>query len=86
LSDEYIRVSAGEEYEGRALAISVNRAMAGSEDIHHVLGDRIDGKTIIIADGSKGYDVLEEAGKYAVLRLPSEYQQIYFIGSIFAIK
>jgi len=67
LSDEYICVCAGVEREGRALAMSVNRATAGSEDIQRVFGDRIDGKTIIIADGSKGYGVLEEAGRCAVL-------------------
>ena len=67
LSDEYICICAGVEREGRALAMSVNRATAGSEDIQRVFGDRIDGKTIIIADGLKGYGVLEEVGKCAVL-------------------
>lgn len=67
LSNEYICICAGVEREGQALAMSVNRATAGSEDIRRVFGDRIDGKTVVIADGSKGYGVLEEAGKCAVL-------------------
>jgi transposase-like protein len=69
LSDEYLCVCAGVEREGGAFSMVVNRAKAGREDIAKVFGDRIGGKTAIIVDGLKGYEVLQEDGRCAVLRV-----------------
>jgi len=69
LSNEYICVCAGVGRDGQAFSKTVNRAMAGSEDIEMVFGDRISGKTVVIVDGQKGYEILQEDGKCAVLHV-----------------
>lgn len=59
---EYICIYAGIEREGAALALAVNRAKAGSDDIRRVLGERVSSKTRILADGAKSYGVLGKTG------------------------
>lgn len=60
LSDEYICICTGIEREGNAVAVAVNRAMARKEDIDLVFGERVDESTLILSDGAKGYNVLNE--------------------------
>jgi len=67
LSKEYICVCAGIEREGRAVSKAVNRAMAGREDIDLALGGRVSEKTVILADGTKGYDALGEKRNCTVI-------------------
>ncbi|GFP25746.1 hypothetical protein HKBW3S25_01227 [Candidatus Hakubella thermalkaliphila] len=58
LSNEYVCVCAGVERDGNAIAVAVNRARAGKEDIDRVLGERVSESTLILSDGAKGYSVL----------------------------
>ena len=67
LSNEYICVCAGVEREGRAISMAVNRAMANKGDIDLVIGERVSDKTVILADGAKGYDALAESRKCTVI-------------------
>jgi transposase-like protein len=69
LSNEYICICAGIHRDGDSLLMTVNRATASSEDISKVFANRIDGKTVILTDGAKGYNILGEDGKCAVFKI-----------------
>jgi len=72
ISHEYICVCAGIERDGRAIATAVNRASAGKDDIEQVFGGRVGNTTVILSDGAKGYNVLEETGLCSVLNAKNE--------------
>jgi len=72
VSHEYICVCAGIERDGRAIATSVNRATAGKDDIEQVFGRHVGNTTVILSDGAKGYNVLEETGLCSVLNAKNE--------------
>lgn len=67
LSNEYICVCAGVERDGDAVAVAVNRAAAGKDEISQVFGERVSEKTVLLSDGAKSYGILEQNGKCAVL-------------------
>lgn len=64
LSNEYVCVCTGVERDGKVLAMAVNRAIAGKNDIDRVFGERVSKSTLVLSDGAKGYNVL--AGKCEV--------------------
>jgi transposase-like protein len=64
LSREYVCVCTGVERDGNAVAVAVNRAIAGKDDIDRVFGERVSKSTLVLSDGAKGYKVL--AGKCEV--------------------
>jgi len=82
LSNEYICVCAGVERDGDAVASAVNRAVAGKEDIEQVFGERVSGKTIILSDGAKGYNTLEQSGKCGVLNATIDGDSFYNINTV----
>ena len=60
ISEEYVCVCASITGSGKSVAVSVNRAMPSKSEIVEVFGDRITDDTLILCDGSKNYDVLNE--------------------------
>jgi len=60
ISEEYVCVCASITGAGKSVAVSVNRAMPSKSEIAEVFGDRITDDTLILCDGSKNYDVLNE--------------------------
>ena len=60
LSNEYVCICTGIEREGNAVAVAVNRATASKNDIERVFGERVNESTLILSDGAKGYNVLDE--------------------------
>jgi transposase-like protein len=82
LSREYVCVCAGVEREGGAVSEAVNRATAGKDDIQRVFGGRVSNKTVILSDGAKGYGVLEESGKCAVMNAGKEADSFFNINTV----
>jgi len=74
LSEEYICICAGVQRDGQTISKSVNRATAGKEDIKEVFSERISGKTVIISDGQKSYNVLEEDGECAIINAKEAHE------------
>ena len=60
LSDEYICVCTSIDTNNNCTAAAVNRAVPSKEEIERVFGDKVTMDTVILCDGSKQYDVLEE--------------------------
>jgi len=67
LSDEYICICTGVERGGQAISRAVNRAVVSKDEIEKVFSGRIGDNSVIITDGLKGYSVLAEYGKRAVI-------------------
>ena len=63
LSNEYVCVCTGVERDGNAIAVAVNRANAGKQDIDDVFGERVSDLTLLLSDGSKAYNVLNKKCK-----------------------
>lgn len=60
LSDEYICVCTSVDGNNHCMTAAVNRAAPGNADIAKVFGDKVTVDTVILCDGSKRYDVLED--------------------------
>ena len=82
LSNEYICVCAGVERNGEAISMAVNRSVASKHDINQVFGGRVSNKTVIVADGAKGYEVLVETGKYVVLNMNEDSEHPLNINTV----
>ena len=60
LSDEYICVCTSVDADNNCMTAAVNRAVPSKAEIEQVFGDKVTLDTVILCDGSKQYDVLEE--------------------------
>jgi transposase-like protein len=60
ISDEYICVCTGVDADNRCTAAAVNRATPSKEEIAQVFADKVTPETVILCDGSKNYDILED--------------------------
>lgn len=60
ISDEYICVCTSVDSDNHCTTSIVNRATPSKEEIEQVFGDRVSSETVILCDGSKNYDVLED--------------------------
>jgi len=60
LSDEYICVCTSVDADYNCMTASVNRAAPSKDEIEQVFGDKVTADTVILCDGSKRYDVLED--------------------------
>ena len=60
LSEEYICVCTSVDSDNRCTTAAVNRAVPSKAEIEQVFGDKVTADTVILCDGSKQYDVLEE--------------------------
>ena len=60
LSDEYICICTSVDANNDCIAEAVNRAAPSKAEIEQVFGDKVSADTVILCDGSKQYDVLEE--------------------------
>lgn len=80
LSSEYVCVCTGVEREGNAVALAVNRATAGQDDIDRVFGERVSKSTLILSDGAKGYRVLD--GKCEVHGVEKDDGGFYNINTV----
>lgn len=80
LSSEYVCVCAGVERDGNAVAVAVNRAIAGKDDIDRVFGERVSKSTLVLSDGAKGYSVL--AGKCEVHGVEKDGGGFYNINTV----
>lgn len=60
ISDEYICVCTSVDGDNKCTATAVNRATPSKAEIEQVFGDKVSTNTVIICDGNKNYDVLEE--------------------------
>jgi len=72
LSNEYICICAGVERGGGVVSKAVNRAMADKDDIDRALGERVNEKTVILADGAKGYDALGKSRNCTIIHANPE--------------
>jgi transposase-like protein len=60
ISEEYICVCTSITGNGESIAVSVNRASPSKAELTEVFGDRITDDTLILCDGNKNYDVLND--------------------------
>lgn len=60
VSNEYICVCASVDGDNKCTTSIVNRATPSKAEIEQVYGGRVSADTVILCDGSKGYDVLED--------------------------
>jgi transposase-like protein len=60
LSDEYICVCTSVDSDNKCTALGINRATPSQAEIAQVFGDKVTSDTVILCDGNKNYDVLEE--------------------------
>ena len=60
LSNEYICVCTSIDADNNCMTEAVNRAMPSDAEIARVFGDKVTSDTVILCDGSKRYDILEE--------------------------
>jgi transposase-like protein len=60
ISDEYICVCTSIDGDNKCTATAVNRATPSKAEIVQVFGDKVSTNTVIICDGNKNYEVLEE--------------------------
>jgi transposase-like protein len=60
LSNEYICVCTSVDADNNCMAAAVNRAAPSKAGIEQVFGDKVTADTVILCDGSKQYDVLED--------------------------
>jgi transposase-like protein len=60
LSGEYICVCTSVDSDNKCTASGINRATPSKAEIAQVFGDKVTSDTIILCDGNKNYDVLEE--------------------------
>ena len=60
LSDEYICVCTSVGTDNKCMTAAVNRASPSNAEIELVFGDKVTADTVILCDGSKRYDVLED--------------------------
>ena len=60
ISDEYICVCASIDAGNSCTAVSVNRATPSKAEIAQVFTDKVTSETVILCEGSKNYDVLED--------------------------
>lgn len=80
LSNEYVCICTGVEREGQAVAMAVNRAMAGQEEIDRVFGARVNPATLILSDGAHAYRVLQ--GKCDVHAVEQNGDGFYHINTV----
>jgi transposase-like protein len=59
LSNEYICVCTSVDADNNCMTAAVNRAAPSKEEIEQVFGGKVSADTVILCDGSKQYDVLE---------------------------
>ena len=60
ISEEYICVCTSVGNENECTASAVNRATPSKAEIKQVFGDKVTANTVILCDGNKNYDVLED--------------------------
>lgn len=60
LSEEYICVCTSVDIDNNCITAAVNRATPSKDEIEQVFGDKVTADTVLLCDGSKQYDVLED--------------------------
>lgn len=60
ISEEYLCVCTSIDRDNRCMTSVVNRATPSRAEIAQVFGDRVTPETVLLCDGSKNYDVLED--------------------------
>jgi transposase-like protein len=60
ISDEYICVCTSVTGEAKNVSLAVNRATPSKEEILNVFGCRVDENTVLLCDGNKSYNALED--------------------------
>jgi transposase-like protein len=60
LSEEYICVCTSVDADNNCVTATINRAAPSKAEIEQVFGDKVTTDTVILCDGSKQYDVLDE--------------------------
>jgi transposase-like protein len=60
ISDEYICVCTSVTGEAKNVSLAVNRATPSKEEILDIFGDRVDENTVLLCDGNKSYNALED--------------------------
>ncbi|MDR0629395.1 MAG: hypothetical protein LBG24_07145 [Treponema sp.] len=84
VSDEYGCGCAAGERDGAAFATAVNRAMPSREELLGVFGERVEGGTFLLCDGSKNDGVFSESGKWVTANASPETPGLTNINAVSA--
>jgi transposase-like protein len=68
ISDEYVCVCTSIDNDNTCIATAINRAMPSKSEIAQVFGDKVSEDTVILCDGNKNYDILEDKCTVAHLK------------------
>jgi transposase-like protein len=68
ISEEYICVCASVNGEGKSMAVAINRASPGGNEILDVFGDRVEESTVVLCDGKQSYNAPEGKCTVAVTK------------------
>lgn len=60
ISDEYICICTSVGNDNSCTATSVNRSIPTQNELNQVFGSKVNQKTVILCDGNKNYDVLDD--------------------------
>lgn len=77
LSDEYICVCTGVDSDNNCTASVVNRAAPSKAEIEQVFGEKVSTDTVLLCDGSKNYDVLDDKCTVAHVKHPNKVNQFH---------
>jgi len=82
ISNEYICICAAIERGGAAFSTAVNRAAPDKNEIHSVFAGRVDENTLVLCDGAKEYNILEEKCGCSTVNADKESDGFYNINSV----
>jgi transposase-like protein len=77
LSGEYICVCASVDSDNNCTTSAINRAAPSKAEIKRVFGDKVSADTVILCDGSKNYDILEDQCTVAHVKHPNKVNQFH---------
>jgi transposase-like protein len=60
ISDEYICICTSVTGTGKNVSLALNRATPSKQEILEAFGERVDETTVVLCDGNKSYNVLED--------------------------
>lgn len=72
ISDEQVAICTGVDRNGKVFARTVNRATPSSEEIADVFGKRIEEGSLVLTDGARSYNTLEDLCRCDVSNVQTE--------------
>lgn len=82
ISNEYICICTGIQRKGEAVVKTANRAKPSGEELLSVFNGHIENGTLLLTDGLRGYNVLENLADCTVKNVENESSSFYHLNSV----